>query len=190
MPLAFATRKVYLRDVRQHPAQPSARRADPTCVWPMINELRRQTQCEAQVSYDKKLADLDEELKRSLPASSSQWSPTLSWSWRANAANRNLKGDGECGRPARGPPMSTERRKELQAEFEIQEKNKELWTLSYYMSECPPPADRENLSAMSLIELQKRFPGQITDHEVQGAADTAHHKKKKLIPTCPYLPPP
>ena len=47
-PLALAARKVFLRDVRQQPAPAEARRADPSpCVWPLINELWRQTQCEA-----------------------------------------------------------------------------------------------------------------------------------------------
>ena len=72
--------------------------------------------------------------------------------------------------------MSAEQRKELQEQLDAKERNRKLWPLSYYIAEVPPVDARAEISASVLIELQKRFPDDISDAEIAGNVDAAHHQ--------------
>ena len=176
---AIADRKVDLRDLRRDPGDAHAPAAhDAPLVWPKIMALRKKAQCQAKETYDKELNDLDKQLcegAQSLPASSGNWTPSLSSSSRAGPAHGSLNGDHDGGRPARGPRITQEKQRELQERYDYQQRQQALFPLSYYMAEIPPPADRERLSAAVLLELQSRF-GVITDEEIAGVAGAAHNE--------------
>ena len=91
--------------------------------------------------------------ERQLERQSSSWAPSMSWHSQGDTQHRDLNGSDGFGRPARGPPMSAEKRKDLQEQFDVQERNRKLWPLSYYIVEVPPVADREAISAAILLSL-------------------------------------
>ncbi|MEC9380424.1 MAG: RNA 2'-phosphotransferase, partial [Candidatus Latescibacterota bacterium] len=193
-PRELAHRKVSLRDHwEREPGRPAAYvmppwratqndRADTTCIWPMIQKLRQKAESEAKKSYDKGLAELTQQLADgALPSTSSgsgHWTPNLSWhsNPHGDPQNRDLNGSDGFGRPARGPPMSAEQRRELREQIDAKERNQKLWPLSYYIAEVPPVDARAEISASVLIVLQKRFPDDISDAEIGENVDAAHHQ--------------